>query len=392
MKILIALAVVLALPAAAQPNARPVDDRDYQRGTRALDRSKWDDAIAAFADAAALKGPRADGALYWKAYAEFKAGKGSTALKTLAQFEASHPNSRWLNDAKALKVEVQQAAGQPPGADAADSELRLIALNGLMSADPERAVPLLEKILQSKTDAKLRERALFVLAQSKAERARQILAGIAKGGANPDLQIKAIEYLGVHGGQGNRQLLDEIYRSSSDVPLKRRILDSFMVSGERDRLFQLAQSEPIPELRRKAIELLGVSGGRQQLADLYAKESSVDLKKAILDGLFVAGDAERITQLAKTEKDPALRREAISKLGVMGRRTGDTLIEMYGAEADSKIKAQILDALFVQGNAKALVSVARQEKDAALRKQAVEKLSIMRAPEATEFMMELLNK
>ena len=44
----------------------------------------------------------------------------------------TNPKSRWLDDAKALRVELRQASGQPVSADIQnDEELKLIALNGL---------------------------------------------------------------------------------------------------------------------------------------------------------------------------------------------------------------------------------------------------------------------
>jgi hypothetical protein len=44
----------------------------------------------------------------------------------------------------------------------------------------------------------------------------------------------------------------------------------------------------------------------------------------------------------------------------------------------------------VQGNAKALIEVAKQEQNAELKKDAIQKLSIMGSKEATEYFMELL--
>jgi hypothetical protein len=40
----------------------------------------------------------------------------------------------------------------------------------------------------------------------------------------------------------------------------------------------------------------------------------------------------------------------------------------------------------------ALISIARNEKDPALRKAAVEKLSMMQSKDATDYMLEILNK
>ena len=66
-------------------------------------------------------------------------------------------------------------------------------------------------------------------------RAHEILGNIAKGGANPDLQLRAIRYLGAINGAGNDQILEDAYRSSSDEAVKRAIIRSFMISGNRAR-------------------------------------------------------------------------------------------------------------------------------------------------------------
>ena len=74
-----------------------------------------------------------------------------------------------------------------------------MAINGLLNTDAERAIPMLEKLLQQPSSRKLQERALFVLTQSNSPRAREIVVRIAKGDAEPDLQRKAIQQLGVFG-------------------------------------------------------------------------------------------------------------------------------------------------------------------------------------------------
>jgi len=51
-----------------------------------------------------------------------------------------------------------------------------------------------------------------------------------------------------------------------------------------------------------------------------------------------------------------------------------------------------LNAYFIRGNAKAMVALAKGEKDSELKKRAVEKLSLMNSKEGNEYLMELLNK
>jgi HEAT repeat protein len=369
-------------------------ERQYERGRRALDKRQWDEAVAQFDEAAAASKTIADGALYWKAYALMKLGRGREATAVLDEMAKNYPQSRWLNDAKAMRVEIAQAAGRPVSPeDASDDEIKLMAINALMQNDPERAIPLLEKLMTSPSSPKLRERALFVLSQSDSQKAREALARIAKGGGNPDLQMQAVRALGVHGGKENRQLLADVYGSTGDIGVKKQIINSYMVSGERDRLLAIAKSDPAPELRMAAIRYLGTMGANSQLADMYGSESSVEIRSQILQAMFTAGNSQKLIEIAKTEKEPALRERAIRHLGTMSSATtGQALVEIYGASQDTETRKRILHALFTQGNVKQIVEVARKETNPDLRRAAVQHLSNVRSKEATDFLLEILNK
>ena len=88
-----------------------------------------------------------------------------------------------------------------------------------------------------------------------------------------------------------------------------------------------------------------------------------------------------------------LRASAIHRIGMMrNEKTADALAAMYPSESDKTIKVQIIQALWMQGAAKQLVDVTRNEKDAELKKEAVHRLAMMKSKEATDYLMELLNK
>jgi len=135
---------------------RDNDDRAYERGQRALDGRRWEEALESFTQVASGSGTRVDGALYWKAYALAKLGRRDDAMAAIAQLRKTFPSSRWLDDTKALEFEMKQASGQksPPEAEA-DEDLKLMALNGLMQSDPDRALPLLENLLKTSSSATL---------------------------------------------------------------------------------------------------------------------------------------------------------------------------------------------------------------------------------------------
>jgi HEAT repeat protein len=361
---------------------------------KALDDHQWDKAIEGFTEVANENGSHSDGALYWKAYAENKLGRCDEALATIAALQKQYPASRWLSDAKALELEVRQASGQPVKPESeTDEDLKLLAINSLMQSDQDRAVPLLEKILQGSHLPKLKERALFVLSQSNSPRAREVLAQIARGKANPDLQMKALRYFGITRTPENQQILADVYSSSNDLNVKRAILQSFMVGGARDRLLSAAKEEKTPELRAEAIRQLGAMGAQAELWQLYQSEPSVEIKAQIVNSLFIGGNADRLAELARTEKEPRLRREAIHRLGLIRRDgTGDTLVSIYNSETDPNLRKEVVNSLFLQSNAKALVDLARKEADPTLKKEIVHRLSTMKSKEATDYIMELLNK
>jgi hypothetical protein len=373
---------------------RTREEEAYERGTEALDEGAWDEAERAFDEVARTDRRRADAALYWKAYAAAKRGQRAEALAILEQLRSAHPQSRWLKEAKALELEVRQQSGQPTNPESvADEDLKLMALNGLLHTDPERALPMLEKFLEGQQSRKLQDRALFVLSQSGSPKAREIVERIARGESRPDLQRKAINYLGLFGGKESRQALVQIYAASTDVSVKKAVLRAFMVSGEKDRVLEAARSEKDPALRRSAIQTLGVMGARAELWTMYQGEPSREVKEAVLQALAVGGDIDRIVELAKTEKDAELRLAAIRKLGPFGgRNAGGSLAEIYEAESDRRVREAVLQALFVSGNARALIDVARGEKDPELRKKAVAHLSNMGSKEATDFLLEILEK
>jgi len=274
---------------------------------------------------------RVDAAMYWKAYALGKQRDLTEALQTLEKMQARFANSRWLKDAMALKVELMQASGQAVSPDAQpDEDIKLLALRGLMQSDPDRAVPMIEQVLSGNSSIKVKENALFVLSQSKSAKAREILGNIAKGGGNPDLQMRAIRYLGVMNSPGNDQILEDAYRSSSDEAVKRAIIRSFMVSGNRARLAAIAgDTNSSPALRGEAVQQLGAMHAGDELARLYARESSPDVKKRIIQGLFVSRDAARLVELAKAEKDLDLKKDMVQKLSTMkSKEATDYLVEL----------------------------------------------------------------
>lgn len=302
---------------------------DYRSGQGAIDRRDFETAIKRFDRVMNDKSPRADGAMYWKAYSLYKLGRKPEAQTVLSDLEKQFPQSRWLNDARALDAEVRASNGQPSSPESeTDEELKLLAMNSLMQQDPDRAIPLLEKLLADpKNSPNLKGRAIFVLAQSKSPKARAIVMQYAKGGANPDAQLRALEYLGTFRSDESSQILSEVYASTNDPVVKRTVLRSLMIARAKDRLLQIARTDQDPNMRGDAIRYLGTMQAETDLAALYKAESNVEIKKNIIHSLFTQQAGKQLVELARVETNPDLKREIVRELTQIKSKDSEDYLE-----------------------------------------------------------------
>lgn len=291
----------------------------YRQGVRHIDERQYEKAVHVFDSVIRDKSPRAEGALYWKAYALRRLGRNSEALGALGELESGYPASRWKNDAKALEVEIRQASGSgAPAASQDDEDLKLLALNGLVQNEPESAVPLLEKILVSgKSSPRMKQRALYVLAQSKNAKARELVTQYARGGTNPDLQLTAIDYLGAMGTPEGRSALVEIYKGSSDQAVKRMALQGMARGRDKAQILQVIRGENDVELKKDAIRFLGRTDAIEELRELYRSETDVEVRKAVVWAIADHGKPAVLVELARAEKDPAVKKEIVRRLSDM---------------------------------------------------------------------------
>ena len=275
-----------------------------------------------------------------------------------------------------------------------DEELKAMAIDGLMQNDPERAIPIVDKLLQNQqASIRLRMRALQSLANSNSPKAREIIARVAKEGSNAELQSRALQLLSSRDGSQNKQLLKEIYASATNVDIKRQILRNWAGMGAKDEVLNVAKSDSNPELRSAAINQLGGMRASADLAALYSAETSTEVRERVIRALGGAGDWQKLIDIAKTEKNEELRNRAIQQAGSMrGIGNSDALVEMYSSSTDASTRNAILRALSHQGNAKQMIALARKETNPELKRAALQHLSRMRGDEVTTYLMELLDK
>jgi tetratricopeptide (TPR) repeat protein len=368
----------------------------YERGTSYIDSGRYDRAVEAFEKVIAKGGKKVDGAMYWKAYALNRLGKRDESIRTIEDLQKKFASSRWANDAKALLIDVRQASGQPVSPEkAGDEELKLIALNGIMARDPERAIPMVEQLLTGSASPKLKERALFVLAQSASPRAKTLLAEVAKGKGNPDLQLKALDYLGVFGGGPDVPLLVDVYKSTSDIDVKKRVIRSLAMTGRRGFNFVGFGPMDLPDIpvivdramdeARQALERAEIGFERSSTqAERDRLRAEIDRERAVVKGR-IAGEGASSASTSRSAS--SIEREKVRE--AKAKEAGDALWQIYQGESSLELKREILRNMRFTAQAERLLQIAKTDSNTELRQAAVQGLLTDRTPKTVDMMLGL---
>jgi HEAT repeat protein len=385
---LLAAALMLALgmhdaDASSEGDMAPTDKASnqlYWDGQTALRKSDWNGALKRFQDLEKLlreKEPKsADAALYWEAYALMQAKRSAEAKATIDRLHREFPESRWSKDADALLRDARPASATSATTGGDDEDLADIAVEGLLSAPPERALPLLKKVLQSQHSTKVKKRALFVLSQLGTDAALDVVIDTAKSSADPELRAEAIRMLGVSGEDRAIERLREIYATSKDAHEKNLIIEAWLVADRKDLVLASARNETDPSVRSKAIATLGALDASDELKQLFDVTQDADNRRAIVRALGVAGNADALAAIAADAKLPEdLRRDALQSLGVAG--ADDKLVQLYRAATTEALRDATLQGLIVAGDSDGVLQLYRSAKTVDEKKMLLRTLTVM---------------
>ena len=350
-------------------------------------------------------------ALYYLAYALHKQNRLQESDRILEQLIREHPSSSWVNDARAMRIEMaprlknNETINQ--GINEVDEELKLAALQSLFESSPERALRVALDILKpgSKSSATLKEGAITLLAESESAEAAAAVLEVARGESDPRLRRRAVEMLGEAKGPGVIEFLKELAIKSSDRELAHAAMRALAEHGgpqSRAVLIEIARSGSDSDLRTTAISELS-DGGDDSVVDEFVKlfdaEKNEDVRNQIISALSEIGTPRalaKIVDIAKTSTDVEARKAAISALGDREEdQAVDALIQLYDAVRDQEIKEEIISALGDMENKRALrklMEIIRSDAQSGLKRRALEKLGESEDPEAAKFLEELLKK
>ena len=123
-------------------------------------------------------------------------------------------------------------------------ELKIAALQALISAPPERALPIVEKVLESDASDELKEKALFILSQIDLPGAQTLLLDVAQTGSS-ELRQEAIRMIGIGGNPDALANLGAIY-ASGDADTREAVMEAYLIADDSDAIYQLALNAETP--------------------------------------------------------------------------------------------------------------------------------------------------
>jgi HEAT repeat protein len=357
--------------AASNDEMAPADkqlNQLYWQGHEALKHSDWNQALKRFTDLEKqmrTKEPKnADAVIYWEAYTLLQAKRATEAKAAVERLHHDFPDSRWIKDADALVRQGQNASlTVQPDASAGDDDIAEIAVEGLLNAPPERALPLLKKVLQSQHSDKVKKRALFVLSQIGDDAALGSVVDVAKNSKDRELREEAIRMLGVSGQDRAIERLGELYASASNAQEKRTIIQAWLTADRKDLILASARNEADAGVRNEAIQALGALEASTELKQLFDSTHDAQTQREIIQALGVAGNVQVLASIAAAGQAEDVRAQALQALGVAGSEGGAAqLVKLYPQMTTPALRDAVMQGLLVAGDGNALMQLYRQAK------------------------------
>jgi HEAT repeat protein len=259
-------------------------------------------------------------------------------------------------------------------------ELKLAALEALIAAPPERALPLAAKVLRGDNSDDVKERALFVLSQIDLPEAQNLLVETAQQGSG-DIQEEAIRIIGIGGNADALSRLGGIYEGG-DEDVREAVLEAYLIADDENAVYELAVSAHNAGNEddfETAVEFLGVMGANEQLRMLRESTGS---SEALIEAYAISGDAASLREIALDGSDPDVQAEAIEALGIVG---GDdvnaTLIEIYKSSDSEDIRESALEGMMISGYDEGVLELYRSSQDPAEKRELLEILVVMGSDE-----------
>jgi HEAT repeat protein len=264
----------------------------------------------------------------------------------------------------------------PAAAQTDDSErLKSSALEALISAPPERALPIVSKVLNGDSSPALKKRALFVLGQIDLPEAQTLLIDTARTG-DGSLRLEAIRMIGIGGNPEAMAELAGIY-ADGDGETRESVLQAYLIADDNNAVYQLAANAQDPEEFERAVNTLGAMGATEELRALRDRPGMAEV---LINAYAVAGDMETLGAMANDSSDPQRQAQAIRGLAIAADSdddVGEILLGIYRDTDTPHVRKAVREALLIADHDEAVLQLFRASNDAAEKRELLQTLVMM---------------
>lgn len=252
-------------------------------------------------------------------------------------------------------------------------ELKIVALEALISAPPERAMPLLRKVLAGKSSDDVKERALFILGQIDSLEAQSMLLQIASEGSG-ELKLEAIRAIGIGGRSDSLAKLAAVYRAG-DSDTRAAVLEAYLIAGDRKAVFDIAVAADNETDFAEAVDMLGAMGAREELRELRSRSGT---SESLIEAYAVSGDLETLREIAQDGRDVKVQMQAIEAMGIVdGDRANTALVDIYGTATSDEIRRAALEGMLISRYDTGVLTLYRSAENAGEKRELLEYLVMM---------------
>lgn len=248
--------------------------------------------------------------------------------------------------------------------------LKVAAIEALISAPPERALPIVTRVLRGDESDEIKEKALFVLSQIEQQEAQVLLLEFARSGS-PGLREEAVRMIGINGNPAGLAALAELYRAG-DEDMREAVLQAYLIADDADAVLALAEAATTADEFETAVETLGAMNATEQLRALRVKTG---MSEVLIEAYAIAGDIESLRELALDGSNPQQQAEALHGLAVAGgSEANEILMQVYRGTQDEKLKEAALEGLLIADHDVGVLTLFQESQDPKEKRRLLETL------------------
>ena len=419
--------VIAALAIAGYSLADEDSDQKMQEAREALNQARYEYAAQLLEEVYEMeKGSQEAGnALYWQAFARYKLNR-THELKVAAELlqlqQEKYRQAETADDGEALLARLYGELAERGETHAireihelSDDEMqreatRVAALEALMRMDPDKAMPILEKIVTGEKDVseQMRRNSIFILCRMDDQRSEDLLIDMLSRTDDPEMLSELVMCLSMKGGDRAIDAIVDLFNRVDDPEVDQAAMFAIGRHGG-DRAFDMLAAivrdpKNHVDLRQQALYGISQTGRDEEIAALAVEILKSDTDPEMLQAALFAlsrneGDIPNqvfMDLINNPQADEDLRTQALFFASRRGQLDIGFLKQIYAKAESRQMKQQVCHVITrmddQEAGLEALIEIIRMEDDPEIRQEAVFWVSRYDSDRAAEFLLEVINE